>query len=91
MSNPLDLNKAFSLIMERIIATGKAPDYTEIAAGLGGQPLEGKMALRKLFKGIGFPGWFKPKTDTILSFAPFMNEPNNYHLTIDGEQKWFGQ
>jgi len=91
MSNPLDLNKTFSLIMERMIATGKAPDYTEIVAGLGVQPLEGKMALRKLFKGIGFPGWFKPKTDTVMSFAPFMNEPNNYHLTIDGEQKWFGQ
>jgi len=73
MPNPLDLNKTFYLIMERTIATGKAPDYIEIATSLGVQPLEGKTALRKLFKGIGFPGWFKPKTDTIMSFAPFMN------------------
>ena len=50
MSNPLDLNKAFSLIMERIIATGKAPDYTEIAAGLGVQPLEGKWPFASFLK-----------------------------------------
>lgn len=91
MTNSSDLNKTFHIIMERMIATGQAPDYTEIAAGLGVHPTEGRRALRKLFSAFGFPGWFHPKTDTIMSFAPFSNVPNNYRLTIDGEQKWFSQ
>ena len=69
----------------------KLPDYTEIAVGLGVNPTDGQKALRKLFSSFGFPGWFQPGTDTIVSFAPFNNVPNNYRLTIDGEQKWFGQ
>ena len=90
MSNPLDLNKIFSLIMERMIATGQAPNYTEIAAELGVSPSEGRKALRKLFSTLGFPGWFSRKTDDIESFAPF-SISSNYRLTIEGEQKWFGQ
>lgn len=85
------LDKTFHIIIERMIATGQAPHYTEIATELGLSPPEGRKALRKLFSTIGFPGWLYPKTDTIVSFAPFNNLPTNYRLTIDGEQKWFGQ
>jgi len=91
MPSSTDMNKTFHIIMERMIATGQAPDSTEVAAGLGVSPAEGQKALRKLFSAFGFPGWFQPGTDTIASFAPFNNVPNNYRLTIDGEQKWFGQ
>ncbi|MBA4367340.1 MAG: hypothetical protein C0403_06835 [Desulfobacterium sp.] len=86
-----DLAKTFHIIIERMIATGLAPNYSEIAAELGVQPLEGKKLLRNLISSLGFPGWFQPKTDNIMSFAPFSNFPNNYRLTIEGEQKWFGQ
>jgi len=85
------LNQTFHIIMEQMIATGQAPQYTEIAAGLGVSPPEGRKALRKLFSTLGFPGWLYPKTDNIVSFAPFNNLPTGYRLTIDGEQKWFGQ
>jgi len=85
------LNKTFRIILDRFIATGKAPTYTEIADELGVSPSEGRKLLRKLFSPLGFPGWFQPKTDDIASFAPFNNLPNYYKLTIDGEQKWFGQ
>ena len=85
------LNKTFHIIVERFIATGNAPTYTEIADELGMSPSEGRKLLRKLFSSPGFTGWFHPKTDDIASFAPFNNSPNNYKLTIDGEQKWFGQ
>lgn len=91
MSKSRDLTKTFHIIIERMIATGQAPNYTEIAAKLGVHPLEGQKALHKLFSTLGFPGWFYPKTDTIMSFAPFSNVPNNHRLTIEGEQKWFGQ
>ncbi len=85
------LDKTFHIIMERMIATGQAPHFTEIAAKLGVPPTEGRKALRKLFSTIGFPGWLYPKTDNIVSFAPFNNLPTHYRITIDGEQKWFGQ
>ena len=85
------LAKTFHIIIERMIATGQAPNYTEIAAELGVSPSEGREVLRKLFSTRGFPGWFYPKTDNIESFDPFSNSSNNYRLTIEDEQKWFGQ
>ena len=47
-------------------------------------------ALHKLFD-AGIPGWLFPNTDFITSFAPFNNLPTQYCITIEGEQKWFGQ
>ena len=85
------LDKTFLIILEKFIATGKGPDYSEIAAKVGVPAPEGRKLLRKVFSPLGFPGWFTPKTDDIASFAPFSNIPNNYKLTIDGEQKWFAQ
>ncbi len=81
----------FKMIMDRMIATGQAPGYEDIAAELGLSPVEGRKELRGLFSKFGFPGWLEPKTDRILSLAPFNNVPNNYRLTIDGRQQWFGQ
>ena len=85
------LNETFHIIIERMIATGEAPNYAQIASDLGVSSTEGQIALRKLFASIGFPGWLQPKTDNIVSFAPFNNVPTNYRITIDGEQKWYGQ
>lgn len=91
MSKSSGLNKTFHIIMEQIVGTGQAPDYTEIAAEMGVTPAEGQKAIRRLFSTKGFPGWFYPNSDAIMSFAPFNIAPNNHRLTIDGEQKWFGQ
>ncbi len=91
MAESSDLNRTFHFIMERMIATGQAPNYSEIAAALGVAPVEGQKTLQKLFGTFGFPGWFYPNTDTIMSFPPFNAAPTNHRLTIDGEQKWFGQ
>ena len=91
MAEPTLLDRTFSIIRDRMIETGQAPHYTEIAAKLGVSPREGRAALHKLFSARGFPGWLYPKGDTVVSFAPFNNLPTQYRLTIDGEQKWFGQ
>ena len=91
MPAPSQLDRTFHIIMERMIAAGQAPHYTEIAAELGISPKEGRAALHKLFSTRGFPGWLYPKTDTIVSFAPFNNLPTHFRLTIEGQQKWFGQ
>ena len=90
MPKSVQLTKTFHIIIERMISTGLAPNYSEIAAELGVSPSEGQKALRKLFSTLGFPGWFSRKTDDIESFAPF-SISSNYRLTIEGEQKWFGQ
>ncbi len=85
------LDKTFHILMARFVSTGQAPHYTELAAHLDVAPEEGRKALHKLFSTPGFAGWLYPKTDNIVSFAPFNNLANQYRLTVDGEQKWFGQ
>jgi hypothetical protein len=84
------LERIFHIIMSRMVETGQAPHYTEIAAELGVPVEEGRKALHELFA-AGIPGWLFPNTDLIASFAPFNNLPTQYRITIDGQQKWFGQ
>jgi len=90
MSEPTILDRTFNLIMKRMVATGQAPHYTELAAELGIPLEEGRKVLRDLFA-AGVPGWLFPGTDYITSFAPFNNLPTQYRITIEGQQKWFGQ
>ena len=90
MSEQTLLDKTFHVIMKRMVESGQAPHYTEIASELGVPVEEGRKALHNLFR-AGVPGWLFPKTDLITSFAPFNNLPTQYRITVDGEQKWFGQ
>ena len=90
MNEPTRMDRVFDIIMKRMVKTGQAPHFTEIAAELGVPVEEGRKALHELFR-AGIPGWLFPKTDFITSFAPFNHLPTQYRITIDGEQKWFGQ
>ena len=90
MSELSQLDKTYSFIMKRMMETGQAPFYTEIAAELGVSVEEGRKALHALF-GKGGAAWLFPNTNYIASFAPFNNLPNQYRITIEGQQKWFGQ
>lgn len=90
MSEPTLLDKTFNFILTRMVDTGQAPHFTEIAKKLGVSMEEGRKALHDLIK-AGVPGWLYPNTDTIVSMAPFNNLPTQFRITIDGEQKWFGQ
>ena len=90
MSEPSELDRAYQTIMKRMVETGQAPYYTELAADLGVTPDEGRKVLHELFS-AGIPGWLFPNTDYITSFAPFNHLPTQYRLTIEGQQKWFGQ
>ena len=90
MADTSRLDQIFEIIMKRMVKTGQAPHYTEIAAELDVSVKEGKKALHDLFD-AGIPGWLFPNTDLIVSFAPFNNLPTQYCITIDGQQKWFGQ
>jgi hypothetical protein len=84
------LDRTFHLIMKRMVESGQAAHYTEIASELGIPMENGRKVLRDLFS-AGIPGWLFPGTDLITSFAPFNNRPTQYRITIDGQQKWFGQ
>ncbi|MEJ2672095.1 MAG: hypothetical protein P8168_07825 [Deltaproteobacteria bacterium] len=91
MSSPSLLDKTYHAIMRRLVQTGQAPHYTEIAAELGVSVEEGRSALHNLMS-AGIPGmWLFPDTDYISSFAPFSNLPTQYRITVAGEEKWFGQ
>jgi hypothetical protein len=90
MSNPTVLDRTFHIIMKRMVETGQAPFHTELAAALNLSVVEGRKILHDLFSS-GIPGWLYPRTDLIVSFAPFNNLPTQYRITIDGQQKWFGQ
>ena len=90
MGEPGTLDRAFQIIMKRMVKTGQAPYYTELSADLGISTEEGRKVLHKLFS-AGVPGWLYPNTDYIVSFAPFNNLPTQYRITIEGQQKWFAQ
>jgi hypothetical protein len=90
MNEPSILDRTFHIILQRMVDTGQAPHYTEIAAELRIPVEEGRKLIRDLFT-AGVPGWLFPGTDYITSFAPFNNLPTQYRITIDGQQKWFGQ
>ena len=91
MSSPSLLDKTYHSIIGRLVETGQAPHYTEIATELGLAVEEARQALHDLMA-AGVPGtWLFPDTDYISSFAPFSNLPTQYRITVEGEQKWFGQ
>lgn len=84
------LDKVFHFIMETFVKTGHAPHYTEIATELGVHPEEGKRLLHELME-TGTAMWLYPGTDLVVSFAPFNNLPTQYRISVDGQQRWFGQ
>lgn len=90
MSDQIILDKMFQIIMKRMVDTGIAPHYTEIADRLGLDIEVGRKTLHDLFA-AGIPGWLLPNTSLIATFAPFSNLPTQYKITVEGRQKWFGQ
>ena len=90
MSELSQLDRTYSYIIKRMVETGQAPFYTEIATELGVSVEEGRKALHALF-GTGMAAWVFPNTDYIASFSPFSNLPTQHRITIEGQQNWFGQ
>jgi hypothetical protein len=56
MSNPDQLQRTFQIIMKRLMETGQAPHFTEIASELDVPVEEARTALHELFS-PGFPAW----------------------------------
>ena len=85
-----DLDAAFAAIMGRMVGTGQAPHYTELARELR-VPVERGRQLVAGIMAVGVPGWVHPGTDYIASFPPFNNQPTQYRVSVDGDQRWFAQ
>ncbi|OFW62233.1 MAG: hypothetical protein A2Y74_01135 [Actinobacteria bacterium RBG_13_63_9] len=91
MADPQVLARMYHATMSRMVRDGRAPHYTELAAELSLSLDEAREALRQLGDGR-VPGFFLyPNVDLIASPAPFSNIPTQYLISVEGEQKWYGQ
>ena len=88
-SNPDLLDRAFHTILTSMVETGRAPNQTELGAALGLDLDESNTILHNLMAS-GYPGWVD-ENDNIVTICPLSNQPNQYRISVDGEQKWFGQ
>ena len=68
MSSPDMLGKVYGIILKRMVATGQAPHYTEIAAEAGVTVEEGRKALHDLIDAKIPAMWLYPETDYYLQF-----------------------
>jgi hypothetical protein len=85
------LDRAFTIVTQSFIERGHAATHVEVATALGLSMEEGRQLYRELVNGQYHSAWLEEGTDYIVSFAPFNNLPTHYRVTIDGQQKWFGQ
>jgi len=91
MAEPQLLARMYHAVMSGIVRDGRAPHYTELATELGLSPDQAREALHALGDGR-VPGfWLQPGTDLVASPAPFSNTPTQYLISVEGEQKWYGQ
>lgn len=82
------LDNAYHAIMKRMVATGHAPHFTELASELDISIDETRKALHDVFD-ASIVGLLYPKTEHIITCFPLNNFPTNYRVTVDGQQKWY--
>ena len=84
------VQKTYTTVMQHFIDHGRAPHYSKLATMLGTDLLTARAHLHKAAE-LGVGCWMAHDTDLVESWAPFHNIPTHYQVTIDGEQKWYGQ
>ncbi|MFQ5381544.1 MAG: hypothetical protein ACE5EF_07975 [Dehalococcoidia bacterium] len=90
MTSPEQVQRAYTEIMKHSVEHGAAPHYTELAKKLGIKPDDAR-DLQEAAAQSAAGCWISHETDNIHSFAPFSNLPTHYRVSVDGEQKWYGQ
>ncbi len=84
------VQRTYTAVIEHFVATGRAPHYTELAGILNIRPEEARQLQHKAADSA-LACWFVKDTDYVESWAPFSNVPTHYLVTMNGEQKWYGQ
>ena len=84
-----ELDEAYETLMSEVVRTGVVPHYAELSTLIEISPNEALGRIQKIVELT--PGWMHPGTDYIASFPPFNNQPTQYRISVDGEQKWFAQ
>lgn len=84
------MDQVYHNVMSAFVARGQAPHFTELARDFSVTPEAGKDLLHGLIA-TGVPGWLHPETDLLASLGPFNNLPTMYRISVNGEQRWFGQ
>ena len=69
MADLATLDKAYQITMARMVQTGQAPHYPDLAAETGASGAAGKIILHDLID-TGIPAWLHPVTDYLASFPP---------------------
>jgi hypothetical protein len=90
MAEPKLQAQMYHAILVSFVQTGRAPHYAELARSLDLRPEDSRRILHEIVD-MRLPNWLVPDTDDIASFAPFSNVPNNYRISVDGEQRWYAQ
>jgi hypothetical protein len=90
MADLILIQKAYTAVVKHFMLTGRAPHYTELAQTLGLRPTEARDLQREAAE-TALACWYVQDTDYIESWAPFSNVPTHYLVTVQGEQKWYGQ
>ena len=89
MADSTTMDAAFHFIITRMIDTGQAPHYSELADSLSLSIEDGRKVLHELASDGAVR--LHPEADLIDSVQPFSSTPTQYRITVDGQQKWFGQ
>ena len=90
MRETTQLDAAYHFIISRMVDTGHAPHYSELADHLSLGIGDGRRVLRELVESSGAVR-LHPDADLIEAVPPFSSIPTQYRITVDGQQKWFGQ
>jgi hypothetical protein len=86
------IQSAYTKILEHFIQNGRAPHYTELAVTLGLIPDRARELQREVVGAFPAGGsWMSHDTDYIESWAPFSNVPTHHLISVDGDQRWYGQ
>lgn len=90
MADVATLDRAYDVILRKLMAGGDPPHYLDLAKAFSIAPEEGRVLLHELI-GSGIPAWLAPGTDYIASFAPFNVQPTHYRLSVAGRPIGYGQ
>ena len=92
MSEKSLVQRAYTTVLEYFIEHGRAPHYVELANILDINIGEARVLVRDAAAAAPIASsWLSHDTDYIESWAPFSNIPTHNMISIDGEQKWYGQ